>query len=336
MSYIDELGVLGFGSRLKRLSERIMVSAVNVYSNLGFTFEAHWFPLFHYLYTTEKAASVSDLAQSMKYSHPAVIKITNAMIKEQLLLSQGSKTDNRKRMLSLTEKGYLLAKQLEPVWEGFRVITQQLFDEVDLDVIKIIEKLESALEDKAIHERLQDYLEKEKKDIVTLHLYDDQYQEFFKKLNLKWIEKHFTVEETDKKLLMNPKETIVDVGGVILFAEVEGEIVGTGALEKVHECTYMLSKLAVQDEHQGKRIGYKITKALIQKASEFNAQKVVLITDPILEKATKLYQKLGFRECEPDKEIMKKYKRAKSGIFMELPLHQKRYNDGTRKMYNKV
>ena len=60
-------------------------------------------------------------------------------------------------------------------------------------------------------------MSKAKPSIVTYH---DDYQEAFRALNLTWLERHFEVEETDRRQLYDPYGTIIKPGGEIFFVMV--------------------------------------------------------------------------------------------------------------------
>ncbi|BAP29641.1 transcriptional regulator [Chryseobacterium sp. StRB126] len=132
---------------------------------------------------------------------------------------------------------------------------------------------------------------------VKIISYEPQYKEAFKTLNEEWIKKFFVMEPSDYKLLDNPEEEIINKGGYIAFALLNGEAVGTCALVKAHEepLAFELSKMAVSPKAQGKKIGYLLGNALVEKARELKAEKVFLETNSVLVPAIKLYEKLGFK-----------------------------------------
>jgi GNAT superfamily N-acetyltransferase len=131
---------------------------------------------------------------------------------------------------------------------------------------------------------------------VKIIAYDPQYKEAFKALNEEWIKTFFVMESGDYKLLDHPEEEILNKGGHIAFALLNGEVVGTCALVKTENnpLTFELSKMAVSPKAQGKKLGYLLGNALVEKAKELNADKVFLVTNSILAPAIKLYEKLGF------------------------------------------
>lgn len=134
------------------------------------------------------------------------------------------------------------------------------------------------------------------KNEVNIIAYEPQYKEAFKALNEEWIKKIFVMEAGDYKLLDHPEEEILNKGGHIAFALLDGEVVGTCALVKTedHPLTFELSKMAVSPKAQGKKLGYLLGNALVEKAKELKAEKVFLVTNSILVPAINLYEKLGF------------------------------------------
>lgn len=132
---------------------------------------------------------------------------------------------------------------------------------------------------------------------VKIVAYQPEYKEAFKALNEEWIKTFFVMEPSDYKLLDNPEEQIINKGGHIAFVLLNGEVVGTCALVKAQEepLTFELSKMAVSPKAQGKKIGYLLGNALVEKAKALKAEKVFLETNSILVPAIKLYEKLGFK-----------------------------------------
>lgn len=132
---------------------------------------------------------------------------------------------------------------------------------------------------------------------VKIVAYEPQYKEAFKILNEEWIRTFFVMESGDYKLLDHPEEQILNKGGHIVFALLNGNAVGTCALVKANDkpLTFELSKMAVSPEARGKKIGHLLGYALVEKAKELKAEKIFLETNSVLVPAIKLYEKLGFQ-----------------------------------------
>ncbi|MGH8136101.1 MAG: GNAT family N-acetyltransferase [Steroidobacteraceae bacterium] len=138
----------------------------------------------------------------------------------------------------------------------------------------------------------------------------------FQKLNLAWIERLFTVEEADRKVLGDPERAIIAPGGQIFFAMDVGKAIGTVAMVRYSAARYELAKMAVATTHQQRGIGEKLGAAAIAFARDAGAETVFLQTNSRLDGAIRLYERLGFRHApDPDPPEY-----ARSDFYMELPI----------------
>ena len=130
--------------------------------------------------------------------------------------------------------------------------------------------------------------------------FDAAYAADFKRLNLIWLERYFRVEPIDLEVLSGPEETIIKPGGMVFFALLNGAVVGTCALIKHTEGLFELSKMAVADTQQGKGIGTRLLSHVIAWDRSRSIRKLFVETNTVLERAVRLYQRVGFREtaCE--------------------------------------
>lgn len=146
--------------------------------------------------------------------------------------------------------------------------------------------------------------------------YSDELATCFHDLNKKWLEKYFVVEPIDQEMLADPKKFFIDTGGYIFFAKVNGVVAGTFALIKVSDGIYELSKMAVDEKYQGKKIGNELLAFCLHKAKELQIDKIILYSNTILGPAIHLYRKYGFAEVPVGNS---EYKR--SNIKMEINIH---------------
>ena len=61
-----------------------------------------------------------------------------------------------------------------------------------------------------------------------------EWREHFYRINVEWLERYFAVEDVDRRMLSQPEKSVLEPGGAILFALIDGEVIGTCALLK--EC----------------------------------------------------------------------------------------------------
>jgi GNAT superfamily N-acetyltransferase len=120
----------------------------------------------------------------------------------------------------------------------------------------------------------------------------------FRQMNLDWITLYWEVEDADRLYLDNPREKILDPGGAILMALDQGEVVGTVALIGMGSGSYELAKMAVDERSRGKGVGWRLGKAVLDRARDMGGTRVYLESNTILEPAISLYRKLGFRSLK--------------------------------------
>jgi N-acetylglutamate synthase-like GNAT family acetyltransferase len=144
--------------------------------------------------------------------------------------------------------------------------------------------------------------------------YQQVYKEDFKRINVEWIEKFFTVEQQDLVQLDNP-QSIIDDGGQIYFAKLGDEIVGTAALIHDGDDEYELAKMGVSPNAQGLGLGKKLCIIAIEEAKKRKAKALYLRSNRSLIPAISMYLSVGFVEVPLDASH---YKRA--NIKMDYPL----------------
>lgn len=127
--------------------------------------------------------------------------------------------------------------------------------------------------------------------------YDPSMAHAFKRLNYEWLERYFHVEDIDRAILSNPGAEVIDHGGHILFAEHDGELVGTVALKHHGDGRYELTKMAVTASRQGLGYGRDLLLAAIARFVAISGKNLFLETHSSLQTAIKLYESAGFHHA---------------------------------------
>jgi GNAT superfamily N-acetyltransferase len=131
---------------------------------------------------------------------------------------------------------------------------------------------------------------------IRIKSFSPELAAYFTDLNRAWIERYFAMEPLDEAVLTNPQAHVIDKGGYIFFAELNGAIAGTFALQKNGEDTFELAKMAVDEAYQGLKVGHALMEAAIENAKRLGAKTLVLYSNTKLQPAIHLYQKFGFKE----------------------------------------
>ncbi|MGH8128077.1 MAG: GNAT family N-acetyltransferase [Gammaproteobacteria bacterium] len=142
----------------------------------------------------------------------------------------------------------------------------------------------------------------------------------FKTLNEEWITRLFTLEEEDRRILNDPQAEIVDRGGRVLLARIDGRIVGCVALVPGHPGMFELGKMSVEPELRNHGIGRKIVIAAISEARRIGAHSIFLGSSTRLPAAVHLYESLGFTHVT--REELGPLPYARADTFMRLLLRQ--------------
>ena len=153
MNVIDESYELAMSTRLQRLSDQIRKDGLLIYRSYGVDFEPKWFPVIYTLHL-KPVLGVVELANEIGYSHPSTISLLKELEKKKLIRSSKDKTDERKRIIQLTNKGLEVVEQVKPVW---KVITEAITElaHTKNNLMKAINEFEKQMQQESFYQRAQ-------------------------------------------------------------------------------------------------------------------------------------------------------------------------------------
>ena len=154
MDLVRQLGPMAFASRLKRLSDRLKADVTKLYHEQGVDFNASWF-LVGYVLAREGSLTVTQVAEALGISRPAVSQISSAMVRHKLISIRKDGRDGRRRHLSLTKRGKKTIADLDPIWRAVRDCTAELLSESGVDVLEGLNRLEAKLDEHDMFERVR-------------------------------------------------------------------------------------------------------------------------------------------------------------------------------------
>ena len=130
---------------------------------------------------------------------------------------------------------------------------------------------------------------------IVILTYKDAHAAAFNRLNRAWLEENALLEDSDRKQLEQPRESILAKGGEIFIAVMGAEVIGSCAMIPHDIGVVELAKLAVDARVQGHGLGRRLTEAALTWARRRGAQKVILLSSTKLQAALRLYERLGFQ-----------------------------------------
>ena len=159
MNFYRSLGFLVFGSRLKRLSDVFLNDVNTIYKKQKIAFDASWFPVF-YILSAKKQVTIREISEDLNISHSAASQLISGLQLKGLLTSVQSKTDARKKAVSLTVKGEKLLLKIKPVWDALEKAMEQLAAEgkESKKILKSLEEMEKNMEQKSVLSRVESLL----------------------------------------------------------------------------------------------------------------------------------------------------------------------------------
>lgn len=325
MQYLATLGLVALGSRTKALSERLYALADEAYARRGLAVQGRWFPVLRLLHD-RGPQTIGDLATQIGQSHSAVSQLAQKLITRGFVAGVEDATDRRCRRLHLTEQARSVMRQAKPVWRAIGQTLATGCAHEDVDILAALSSFERVLDDTLI-DQIIDQCELYDRSALRIVPFSDALRQHFYRLNEAWLRKYFYVEEIDHRVLSDPENEILAGGGSIWFALIGEEVVGTCALKVEGEGSLELTKMAVDEGHQGLGIGRALIEVVIDHFRRSTAHTLFLETNSKLPTAIGLYESVGF-EHQPSGKPDSHY--VRSDVYMIWRDPEQRPGDAVR------
>lgn len=291
--YLETLGKLALGSRLKALSDHFYGAADEVYQTLGARIESRWLPVLRYLWDVGPS-SVTEVAHAIGQTHSAVSQLTDKLLRAGMVRRRRDPADGRRTVLVLTDKAHASLAELGPIWCAVRRGVSASLDEHATQLLEAIAACERALRERPVAEAIL----AEHAAIMTTPLaivpYAPQLREHFYRLNAQWLEKYFRIEDVDRAVLGDPERYILQPGGAIFFARLGEDIIGTCALLQESPGVFELTKMGVDETFRGLGAGKRLLDACIAEFHRRQGHILFLESNSRLKTALRMYEKAGF------------------------------------------
>ncbi|WP_329741270.1 bifunctional helix-turn-helix transcriptional regulator/GNAT family N-acetyltransferase [Dyella sp. A6] len=293
--YLASLGKLALASRLKALSDQLYGAVDQVYQLSDAGIESRWLPVLHYLWGAGPH-SVTQVAVAIGQAHSAVSQLADKLVRAGMVRRQRDPLDGRRSVLELTDQAHRVLSGLGPTWLA---VQRGLDDALGsshvnslLDAVSVCERAmaERPLADAVLAARAA--LLAEPLQIVP---YAAQWREHFSRLNVQWLQRHFMVEDIDRKVLGDPEHYILQPGGAIFFARLGTEIIGTCALLHESPGVFELTKMGVDEGFRGLGAGRRLLDEAIAEFHRRGGVRLFLESNSMLRTALHMYEAAGFR-----------------------------------------
>jgi len=328
--FLHTQGELAIASRFKAISESLYATANAAYRDAGVDIDAHWFPVLRYLHV-KGPATVTEIAVEIGQTHPAVSQLAAKLRKAGWITRRTDKADARRGMLELTAEAERKLDTLGPVWCAIRRGARAAALRGQGSLIDALGAFERDIASGRLAAEIARERERVLAATVEVHPFRPEWAPHFDRINTEWLERWFAVEPVDRAMLSDPKTHVIDHGGAILFAALDGEIIGTCALLKESEGVYELSKMAVETGFRGLGAGRKLVEAAIAEYERRGGTMLFLESNRRLAPALTLYESVGFVH-QPAPRPGSHYQRADVYMLFDASRKRSRRASGEKKL----
>jgi DNA-binding MarR family transcriptional regulator/ribosomal protein S18 acetylase RimI-like enzyme len=316
--YLATLERLALGSRLKALSDYFYGAVDEVYQTRGARIESRWLPVLRYLWDTGPS-SVTEVADAIGQTHSAVSQLTDKLVRAGMVRRRRDPADGRRTVLTLTDKANGALGELGPLWCAVRRGISISLGEHAGQLLDALAACERAVQERPVAAAILAEHSAIMATPVEVISYSPEWRAHFYRLNAQWLERYFRIEDIDRAVLTDPERYILQPGGVIFFARLGEDIIGTCALLQESPGVYELTKMGVDETFRGMGAGKRLLDAAIAEFHRREGKTLFLESNSRLKTALRMYEKAGFH-LQPNTRSGSHYERADVYMIYEKPM----------------
>ena len=291
--FLHSQAELALGSRFKAISESLYAAANVAYRDAGIDIDAHWFPVLRYL-QVKGPAGVGDIATAIGQTHSAVSQLATKLQRAGWIVRRNDRADGRRSVLDLSAEGERRLGGMGPIWYAIRRGAHAAVMRSGGPLLPALGKLEADLgEGRVLREILAEHA-RLRAATPQIQPFKREWREHFHRINAEWLERYWTIEDIDRRVLTQPEKYILEPGGAIFFALIDGEVIGTCALLQESPGVFELTKMGVETGWRGVGAGRALIQATIAEFHKRRGKTLFLESNAKLKPALTLYESAGF------------------------------------------
>jgi MarR family transcriptional regulator, organic hydroperoxide resistance regulator len=160
MDYVSAHGPAAFGSRLRRLVERLDREVSDIYRAAGIDFEPRWYGVVRALHEGGPQ-SVGGLASQLGVTHAAVSQVRAALERAGLIIAEPDPLDGRRQRLMLSPAGFEAVEKMQNLWAAIGAATLDLLQQGAPGLLSELSGLEAAMSERGLKSRVDAKLAQE-------------------------------------------------------------------------------------------------------------------------------------------------------------------------------
>ena len=291
--FLQSQGELALGSRFKAASESLYATANAAYRAAGVELGGHWFQVLRYLHV-KGPADVSTIATAIGQTHSAVSQLASKLQRADWIVRTSDRADARRSVLDLSAEGERRLGAMGPIWCAIRRGARRGRAQRQGPLLETLAISKGTWLTASCCAGSLPSTGDCKKAKAVVKTFRSEWREHFYRNQRRMVERYFTIEEVDRRMLSEPETYVLEPGGTIVFALIDGEVIGTCALLKEASGVYELSKMAVETGWRGIGAGRLLLDGAIAEFRKRRGQTLFLESNSKLGPALKLYESAGF------------------------------------------
>ena len=152
--FIEQCGLPFFAHRLRRLSELFVEQSGTWLVVLGLKVPPRAVSTV-LLLAERQPLTITEIAAALRFSHPLIIKLVRDLASLALVRLDQDSGDGRQRLVRLTRRGIEEAERLRQANDAMAHAYRSLFAAANANGLECIERIECAVRDNSLLERLR-------------------------------------------------------------------------------------------------------------------------------------------------------------------------------------
>jgi DNA-binding MarR family transcriptional regulator len=148
--FLRELEFLGVTARLKRLSDGLTASIKELYREAGVDIEPSWHLVL--LFLEERSATLTEIAEALHLSQPAMTKMINRMVARGYLDVVRDVDDSRKKNIRLSARARERLPLFKEIWAAGQAAVREILGS-DRAFLHHLERFESRVGERSLADR---------------------------------------------------------------------------------------------------------------------------------------------------------------------------------------
>jgi DNA-binding MarR family transcriptional regulator len=142
---VREFGFLCLGSRFRRIGERLQADTQEIIEEFGVSIQAGQYP---FLAAIDRAGplTIGELAESVGITQPGATRTHGQLMDAGLVEARASEEDQRRKLVSLTEKGRaLVERSRREIWPVIEAAVREVCGEMSGPLLEQLTSIEDGL-----------------------------------------------------------------------------------------------------------------------------------------------------------------------------------------------